>query len=237
MNDPKRVKLKESVDLLYQVSRIIVSDQYLEEILTLVVGMTAQLMDSKICSLMLLDEQNQELVIKATQSLSEDYRRKPPVKVAESVIGRAVKTRKPVIVPDVSAEKQYQYPDIAKKEELKSLIAVPMMIKERVIGVLNCYTAKPHLFTEDEVQTLIAVANQATVAIENANLLAQKAEALDTLETRKKVDRAKSILIRRYKITEDQAHKLLQKQSMEKRLSLRKIAEAVLVSEDIAQAG
>ena len=67
-------RAKQNVALLYEVSRAITSNRYLEEILLLVVSLTAELMHSKICSLMLLDEQKQELVIKATQSLSEHYR-------------------------------------------------------------------------------------------------------------------------------------------------------------------
>ncbi len=221
-------------DLLYEISRAISSNRYLEEILLLIVGMTAQLMGSKICSLMLLDEEKQELVIKATQSLSENYRTKPPVKVGESVSGRAVQKKEPIKVLDVSQDKDYKYPEIARAEGLKSLLSVPMMIKNRVIGVLNCYTTSEHEFAADEIRVLVGVANQAAVAIENTNFLAEKIIAVEALETRKRVERAKGILIRRHKMSEPEAYRMLQKQSMEKRHSLKEIAEAIIVSEEIA---
>lgn len=220
-------------NLLYEVSRVIASNRYLEEILLLVVGMTAELMGSKICSLMLLDEEKQELVIKATQSLSERYRSKPPIKVGESVSGRAVKAKQPICVSDVTREAGYTYPDVAEAEGLKSLSSVPMMVKNRVIGVLNCYTAAEHRFTQEEIQTLVAVANQAAVAIENTNLLADKISAVEALETRKRVERAKAILIRRHKVGEPEAYRMLQKQSMDKRHSLKEIADAIILSEEI----
>ncbi len=233
--DLKLKKAKKSFVLLYEVSRAIVSSRYLEEILSLVVELTADLMDSKICSLMLLDEEKHELVIKATQSLSEAYRSKPPIKVGESVSGRAVQKKHPITVKDVTKEAGYKYPEIARAEGLKSLVAIPMMIKNRVVGVLNCYTAQEREFLEDEIRVLTGVANQAAVAIENTKLLAEKVSALEDLETRKKVERAKKILMDRHRMPEAEAYRMLQKQSMDKRRSLRDIADAIIVSEEIAQ--
>ena len=227
-------KTKPGFSLLYEVSRVVVSGRYLEEILLLVVELTARLTGSKICSMMILDEKSQELVIRATQALSEHYRTKPPIKVGESVSGRAVLYKKPITVLDVTKESDYKYPEIARAEGLKSLISVPMMIKDQVIGVLNCYTAEEHEFTEEEVQILGGVANQAALAIENTKLLAEKVAAIENLEIRKMVDRAKGILMRRYKIDEREAHRKIQKQSMEKRRSMKEIAEAIIVSEEIA---
>ena len=233
--ETKLKKAQQSFALLYEVSRAIVSNRYLEEILSLVVVLTADLMDSKICSLMLLDDEKQELVIKATQSLSEAYRSKPPVKVGESVSGRAVQKKQAITVLDVTKEKGYKYPELAKTEGLRSMVAVPMMIKNRVIGVLNCYTAQEHEFTADEIQMLSGVANQAAVAIENTKLLAEKVQAVDDLETRKKVERAKTILMRRQNLSEGDAYRMLQKQSMDKRRSLKDIADAVILSEEIGR--
>ncbi len=231
--DAQHKKANRSFALLYQVSRTVVSDRYLEEVLSLVVGLTAELMGSKICSLMLLDPEKKELVIKATQSLSEAYRSKPPLRVGESVSGRAVEMKRPVTVLDVKAEPGYKYPDIARQEGLCSLIAVPLKIKDRVIGVLNCYTATPHEFNEEEVQTLMGVANQAALAIENTKLLSEKVGALEELETRKKVERAKGIVMKRHHLGEQEAYRLLQKQSMERRRSLAEIADAIIVSEEL----
>ena len=226
-------KLKGFV-LLYEVSRAITSNRYMEEILFLVVGMTADLMGSKICSLMLLDEEKQELVIKATQSLSEHYRTKLPIKVGESVVGRVVQQKVPLTVRDVTIENGYKYPEIAKAEGLRSLVSVPLMIKNRVIGVLNCYTTTEHEFSEEEIRLLAGVANQAAVAIENTNLLAEKIAAVEALETRKRVERAKGILMKRYSIGENEAYRMLQRQSMDKSHSLKEIAEAVILSEEMA---
>jgi two-component system, response regulator PdtaR len=227
-------KVKRRYKLLYEVSQAIVSNRYAEEILLLVVSLTAELMRSKICSLMLLDEEKQELQIRATQSLSEGYRNKPAIHIGESVSGRAVLERKPIAVLDVTKDKKYKYPKIARAEGLKSLVSVPMMTRSKVVGVLNCYTSEEREFTKGEIQILVGVANQAALAIENTKLLAEKVTAVENLESRKKIDRAKSILIKRHGVDEVKAHRMIQKQSMEKRRSLKEIAEAIIVSEDVA---
>ena len=132
--------------------------------------MTAQVMNSKICSIMLLDNKKQELFIAATQSLSEEYTKKPNLKVGQSISGKVIKGKRPITVLDVTREPGYMYPEIAKREGIVSMLSVPMMIKERVIGVINSYTSYEHKFTDEEVKILQAIANQAAVAIESTNL-------------------------------------------------------------------
>jgi two-component sensor histidine kinase len=160
---------------LSEISRTITQDLYLEEILQLIVAMTAESMNFKICSVMLLDENNEELVIKATQSKSRAYVKKPNVKLTESVAGRAVIEGKPITIRDVRKTPGYQYPDIARQEGLCSLIALPLQVKKEIIGVLNCYTATPHVFTEEEISLCTALANQAAMSIQNAKLMVQQA--------------------------------------------------------------
>ena len=121
-------KKAKQLETIAHLSRSIVSNSYLQEILQLIVTMTAQMMNSKICSLMLLDDKKQELKIAATQSLSEKYLQKPPLKLGQSISGKALQSRKPVAVLDVTKESGYGYPEIAKQEGLVSMLAVPMLI-------------------------------------------------------------------------------------------------------------
>lgn len=226
-------KLKDSLSLLYEVSSLVVSDKYLEEILVMLVNLTAKIMDSKICSLMLLDDAKKHLVIKATQSLSASYQNKPPIKVQGSVIGRVVLKKKPLIIQNVQKEAGYQYPQLAKSEGLISLISVPLIVKGEVTGVLNCYTSTARNFSPEEIKILNGVANQAALAIANTKLLAEKIEAVEALETRKKVEKAKGVLMKRANLNEADAYRLLQKRSMDQRKSLKDVAEAVLQAEKI----
>jgi len=218
------------LETLSKVADAVASDLYLKEILELIVSMTAQMMGSKVCSIMLLNEEKDELVIMATQSLSDIYRNKPALKIGGSISGRAVKEMRPVTVLDVTKESGYMYPDVAKKEGLVSMISVPMMVKNRAIGVVNSYTSTRHKFTEEEMKLLQAVANQVALTLENTKLF-DKARAMEEqLAARKAVERAKGILMKGQSISEEQAFRMIQKESMDSRKSMREIAEAIILA-------
>jgi signal transduction protein with GAF and PtsI domain len=223
------------LETLSQVSETVASNRLIEDVLQLIVTMTAQLMSSKICSIMLMDQDSGELRITATQSLSDAYRRKPPLKVGQSMSGRAVQEQRPVYVPDVTVEGGYFYRDLAKREGLHSLLSVPMLMKNNVIGVINVYTSTYHLFSEEETKTLQAIANQSAVAIEHTRLLEKSFEMQEALEVRKQVERAKGFLMASKGLSEAEAFRLMQRQSMNLRKSMREIADAIILAEELQQ--
>ncbi|TLY20926.1 MAG: GAF domain-containing protein [Nitrospirae bacterium] len=226
-------KKARQVETLSRVSATITSGRLLEEILHLLVTMTAEMMGSTICSIMLLDPDREELRIAATQSLSESYRRKPNLKVGQSISGQALKERRPIAVLDVTKDPGYTYPDLARKEGLCSLLSVPMLVKDKPIGVINSYTSHEHLFLAEEIKVLQAVASQAAIAIENTTLMEKSFEMQEALEVRKLVERAKGSLMRSKQISEEDAFRIMQRQSMDTRRSMREIAEAILLAGEL----
>src|SRR3989338_10877185 len=142
------------IEALSKIANLITSGMYLDELLRLVVNVTAETMHSKISSLMLLDPEKKELVVKATQSISEAYNKKPNVKMGEGIAGIVAKENKPICVLDVKKDERYLNRDIAVKEGLCSLASVPLPLKNKVIGVLNCYTSKKHKFSKHEMDIL-----------------------------------------------------------------------------------
>lgn len=163
------------IHTLSEVSQAIASNIYIDELLHLFVEMTARTMNYKICTVMLVDPETNELVIKATQSQNPDYTHKPNLKVGESVAGRAVAEGRVITVPDVRKHKDYRFPDVAEKAGLCSLASVPLMFKGSVVGVLNCYTEKMHRFSSEELAILQALGTQAALAIEHAKLTVKSA--------------------------------------------------------------
>lgn len=220
-------------DSLAKVSKSIISEHYLDEILNLIVVVTAEMLNSKICSIMLLDEKSGELAIKATQSLSEEYKKKPNIKVNNSLSGEVIKTKKPMAVLDVQIEQKYVYRDLAVKEDLTSMLSVPMIVKDKAIGIINVYTKDPHDFTQEEIDVLQMVANQAAVAVENTKLMEEASKAKVALETRKVIERAKGILMRMNNLSEEAAHRLIHKKSMDSCRSMKDISESIILMDEL----
>ena len=231
----KNTIFADQIKALSKISKAIASDLYLEDILRLIVTVTAEMMGSNICSLMLVDEKTKTLAIRASQSMSNEYNKKPNLKVGEGVAGRCAEQNKPIVIRDVTREKEYKYRDIAKKENLCSLLCIPLAVKGRVTGVINCYTSTPHNFTETEIEILTSIANQAAIAIENAELLVKSKVIQEELETRKRIERAKGILMHDEKLTEEEAYLKIRKYSMDNRKTMREVAEAIILAADMKQ--
>ncbi|MBI4706667.1 MAG: GAF and ANTAR domain-containing protein [Candidatus Omnitrophica bacterium] len=221
------------IEALSKIANLITSGLYLDELLRLVVQVTAEVMNSKVSSLLLLDPEKKELVVRATQSISEAYNKKPNIKLGQGIAGVVALENKAVYVEDVRKDAGYLNRDIAKAENLVSLACVPLSVKSKVIGVLNCYTSKKHKFSKQEMDVLTALANQAAVAIENAELDLRARSAEEALTTRKLIERAKDILSQEANISSSEAFRLIQKQSMDTRKTMREIAEAIILARDI----
>ncbi|MCQ9207081.1 MAG: GAF domain-containing protein [Omnitrophica bacterium] len=231
----RQTSYKAYIDTLSKVSKAITSDLYLGDVLKLIVTLTANVMKAKICALWLLDEKTGELKIRATQAMSEEYLKERSLKVGEGIVGLAAKEKTPIFISNVLKDTRYKEKKLAQKENLVSMLSVPMMVKKRVIGVINCYTTALYKFTKSDTDLLIAVANQAAVAIENTELLVKTKVIQEELETRKKVERAKGILMTEQNLSENEAYKLIRKSSMDKRVHMKDIAEAIILSHEITK--
>lgn len=230
---PKKESANQVIGALTKISEAIASDQYLEDILRLIVNVTAEAMGSKICSLMLLNEKTKELEVKATQSVSENYNKKPNIKLGDGIAGKVAQNGKPVTVDDVRKDQRYINTDIAKKENLCSLLCAPLIVKGKIIGVLNNYTSVPHKFSQNEIDILRSIANQAAIVIENFRLVVESKVIKEELEARKAIERAKGILMKRENLSEEEAYNRIRKYSMDNRRSMREVSEAIILSEDM----
>lgn len=224
---------KEYFETLSKISEAITSDLYLDDVLKLIVNLTASVMGVKICSLWLLDKETGDLEIRATQAMSEEYLKERSLRVGEGIIGLVARDKKPIVIADVLQDKRYKEKLLAEKEKLVSMLSVPMIVKDRVLGVINVYTVKPYKFTKSDIGLLSAVANQVAVAVENTELIVKTKVIQEELETRKKIEKAKGILMKDQGLSEEEAYKLLRKSSMNKRVSMKEIAEAIILSYEV----
>ena len=155
---------------LSDVTTSIASSPYLEEILQLLVNLTAQRFNYKVVTVRLLDTKRGELVLRATQAKNKAYQRKEAIRLGESIAGRVIEQNRTIIVPDVQKDTDYIGHDLAAEQGLRSMICVPLTIQDRPLGVMSCYTGKVRHFGRDEVAALETLAQQAAISIEHARL-------------------------------------------------------------------
>ena len=159
---------------LAKVSETVTSPLYLDEMLDLVVEMAAKVMSAPLCSLRLLDDPRGELVVYAAADRSAQWS-KPLLKSNTALAERVIAAKKPLVIDDLRAEPGHHDHDFAQAEQLVSMLAVPLIVREKTIGVLNCYTDQPRDFNADEIALFSTLANQAALAIENARLVTNAA--------------------------------------------------------------
>jgi signal transduction protein with GAF and PtsI domain len=231
---PTEAKVKTSyakqIEALKEISTAISSDRYIEDVLKLIVAVTANVMDSKVCSLWLIDEKETCLKVRATQTMNKEYLKERSLGLGEGVVGYVAQQDKPAMILDVLKEPRYKEKELAKKMGLRSMLSVPMGVKDKVVGVINCYTSYLHQFTKTELDLLTTVANQAAICIENTELMVRSKVIQEELESRKLVERAKGILMRENGLLEDEAFNRMRKKSMDARRSMRDIAEAIILA-------
>jgi len=221
------------LETLAAVAQTISAESYLERILQAISEMVAETLDAAICSILLVDEEKKELTVSAARCSSPDYMNRMPIRMEGSVIEHVIREGQPVIIPNIQEEKQYRYPELARKSGLTSALAAPLLSQGKVIGSINIYTRDARAFSDEEVGFLKVVAGQAATAIQNARLMSETLDMKRTLEARKLVERAKGILQYKHSLTEEEAYLRLRNESRRLRRSMRDLAEAVILADDL----
>ena len=158
---------------LVDIAQMILSETNLDEILEQITVQSFRLLKTRLCSVFLLNADGSELVLRACHGGSKLYREKPNLSTEDALLGGVILRGKPIAVVDVSEEKGYVQPDIARKEKLVSMLAVPLIFAEKALGVLAVYTPQRHRFSNDEIKLLTTLGDLSAVAIEKGRLLAR----------------------------------------------------------------
>ena len=155
---------------LASVSQTINSTLNLDDALNVITREACQLMDAKMASVLLLDESRDWLDLRAPHGAGPEYLNKPRLSVAESLVGNVVRRRRPIQDENVQTSGRYQNIPVARREGLVSLLSVPLLFGGQALGVLNVYKGSPHVFSNEEVRILAALAELSGIAIEKARL-------------------------------------------------------------------
>jgi phosphoserine phosphatase RsbU/P len=164
--------------LLNEIAQELTSILNLDELLKRIAELLSRLIDYQMFSILLLDESGEKLQHRFSQRFQERLHLKHDIPLGRGVVGYAAQAKEAVLVPDVSKNARY----IAVNPETKSELAVPLIYKETVIGVLDLEHTRRGYFTEDHKRTLTTLAAQIAIAIENARLYEEIARQEQRLE-------------------------------------------------------
>jgi two-component sensor histidine kinase/putative methionine-R-sulfoxide reductase with GAF domain len=166
----------------------------LQEVLELVASKTANALDADACFVYLYDERADELVLRATHGTSvEEMTRRPRMRPGEGITGVAAAERQPVMIPE-QAHLDPRFKTFANlhEDEYESILAVPILMREKLEGALNLRTRRPRVFNTAEIELLLAIAAQVAQTIEHARLYDQAQRRVTELEALARISEAVS---------------------------------------------
>jgi signal transduction histidine kinase len=172
---------------LVSIGQTINSTFSLDDALPAITREACALMNSKMSSLLLLDDSGEWLDLRASHGAGRDYLHKPRLSAEESLVGVVIRRKKPLQVADVQTSSRYQNIEVARREGLVSLLSVPLLFGGGAIGVLNVYTAQAYTFSNEEVRILSALAALSAIAIEKARLYERIVDVEEQLRQNEKL--------------------------------------------------
>jgi two-component sensor histidine kinase/putative methionine-R-sulfoxide reductase with GAF domain len=166
----------------------------LEEVLGLVASKVADALGTEACFVYLYDERTNELILRATHGTSvEEMTKRPRMRPGEGITGTAAADRAPVMIPS-QAHLDPRFKQFANlpEDDYESILAVPILARDQLAGALNVRTLEPREFTQDEIELLVAIADQVAQTIQHAQLYAQAQSRVAELEALAKISEAVS---------------------------------------------
>ncbi len=180
--------------LLTETSAAVNSTLDLEEVLALVASKVADALDADACFVYLYDDQAGELVLRATHGTRvEEMTRTPRMRPGEGITGTAAADRAPIMIAEQAHldERFKAFPNLPE-DQYESILAVPILAREKLAGALNVRTEEPREFSEAEIDLLVAIAAQVAQTIEHAKLYADAQARVSELEALAKISEAVS---------------------------------------------
>jgi two-component sensor histidine kinase/putative methionine-R-sulfoxide reductase with GAF domain len=166
----------------------------LEEVLDLVASKVADALGTEACFVYLYDDRTNELILRATYGTSvEEMTKRPRMRPGEGITGTAAAHRAPVMIPS-QAHLDPRFKQFANlsEDDYESILAVPILARDKLAGALNVRTLAPREFTQDEIELLVAIADQVAQTIQHAQLYAHAQSRVAELEALAKISEAVS---------------------------------------------
>jgi sigma-B regulation protein RsbU (phosphoserine phosphatase) len=185
------LELTELLTLLIEVTERINSTLDLDELLSRIAEIVKRAIDYEVFAILLLNEKTQELSVRFSQGHPRELVKNLRIKVGEGIVGRAAKSRRSVLVNNVKDDPTY----IPSLPSIRSELAVPLISKGRLIGVLDLEAAQPDFFNDSHVSLLELLASRMALAIENARLYRRTLRQARTLQLLNEISRELSSVL------------------------------------------
>src|ERR1700687_2475509 len=230
---PSSIPIDDSqVDVLHNtVSRIASADGF-HQALDRVLDFATEMVKCDSCFIYVLA--GDDLILRASKNPHLELLDRLKLRVGHGITGWVAQHRELVVVfQEAFKDPRFRQFNELPEDRYEAFLSVPLLSRGRLVGVMNLQHREPHVYSPRDIRLISPVGFLAGAEIEMARLETENSDLSQQLETRKLVERAKGILQRELGLTEEQSYLSIQRQSRQKRKTMKEVAEAIVLSEDV----
>lgn len=220
------------VDFLLEIGSRMAASDPLHTVLNRIVDFASSLIQCDSCFVYVLEDN--QLVLRASKNPHSDVVDRLGILLGQGITGWVGWHREPVAIPEKALkDPRFQRFKDLPEDSFEAFLSVPILCRGKLVGVMNLQHRKPYHHTEHEVRLLTAAGYLVGAEVERARLETENMQLTGRLESRKVIERAKGVLQRDFSLDEEAAYKAMQRESRQRRKSMREIAEAILLNDDL----
>jgi uroporphyrinogen-III synthase len=222
----------QTIDFLHEITSRIASADSFHKVLGRIVDFVTTIIPCDSCFIYVLD--GDKLTLRASKNPHADVVDQLGIRVGQGITGWVAEHREPVaLASNASEDPRFKLFKNLPEDRFEAMLSTPILCASKVVGVINLQHRHTYQHTTNEVRLLSMIGYLVGAEVERARLENENAQLAGRLEARKAVERAKGILQRDMKVGEEEAYRMMQRESRHRRKSMLEIAEAILLGEEI----
>jgi uroporphyrinogen-III synthase len=223
---------RRDIEFLHELGERIASADPLDKVLARILEFITTVMKCDSCFVYVLEES--DLVLRASKNPHSEVVGRLKLRMGQGITGWVAENKKPVDISwNASQDPRFQAFNELPEDRFEAFLSVPVLCRDRLVGVINVQHREPHIYRQREIQLISTIGFLVGPEIDMVRRDDESLKLSELLGARKLVRDATLVLERDLAITEEEAYQMLQKQSRERRKSMREIADAILLSEEI----
>ena len=232
MTTNEGVRESSGIDFLHEIGSRIATADPLDAVLARVLEFISVVVNCDSCFVYLLE--GNELILKASKNPHAKEINRLRLRMDQGITGWVAEHKKPVaLARNACTDPRFRSFNELPEDRYEAFLSVPVLSRGKLVGVINLQHREPHRHTEELIQLISTIGFLVGAEVEMARLEGENSRLSVELESRKVIERAKGILQRNLQIDEADAYLTLQKHSRQRRKSMKEIAEAVILGEEL----
>jgi len=223
------------IDVLHEIGERIAAADPLHAILKLVVEFVSTVVKCDSCFIYVLE--GNELFLRASKNPHADAVDQLKLRMGQGITGWVADHKKPVAISSGAAlDPRFQLFQELPEDRFEAFLSVPVLCRDNLVGVINVQHREPHAHSRHEIRLISTIGFLVGPEIELARLESRNSALSELSEARRLVEAAKQTLRHNLQVGEEEAHLILQRESRQRHKSVKEIAEAILIADEIARA-